>query len=141
MADVSYLLDTNIISDLLRQHPQVTARVQAGLRRGETLGICQPVRYEVLRGLLWVGATAKLTVLQDNVLPLFELVTLTDEDWELAARLWASSVGAGRQLADMDLLLAAAAQRLDAIIASSDTDFDALPVRREDWRTNLSGKS
>ncbi|MEW6577731.1 MAG: PIN domain-containing protein [Chloroflexota bacterium] len=108
---------------------------------GEALCICQPVRYEVLRGLLWVGATVKLTVLQDNVLPLFQTVTLTDEDWELAARLWAFSVNAGKQLADVDLLLAAAAQRLDAIIASSDTDFDALPVQREDWRTTVLGES
>lgn len=99
------------------------------------------MRYEVLRGLLWVGATVKLTVLQDNVLPLFQTVTLTDEDWELAARLWAFSVNAGKQLADVDLLLAAAAQRLDAIIASSDTDFDALPVQREDWRTTVLGES
>ncbi len=98
------------------------------------------MRYEVLRGLLWVGATVKLTVLQDNVLPLFQTVTLTDEDWELAARLWAFSVSAGKQLADVNLLLAAAAQRLDTIIASSDTDFDALPVRREDWRTSILGE-
>jgi predicted nucleic acid-binding protein len=40
----------------------------------------------------------------------------------------------GRQFSDMDLLIAAIAKRLDAILVSSDSDFDALPVTREDWR-------
>jgi predicted nucleic acid-binding protein len=40
----------------------------------------------------------------------------------------------GNQLADVDLLIAAVATRLGDIIVSSDTDFDALPVKRENWR-------
>jgi predicted nucleic acid-binding protein len=34
----------------------------------------------------------------------------------------------------MDLLTAAMAMRLNAIIVSADDDFDALAVKRENWR-------
>jgi predicted nucleic acid-binding protein len=37
-------------------------------------------------------------------------------------------------LSDVDVLLAALAHRLDGIIASSDSDYDPLPVKRENWR-------
>jgi predicted nucleic acid-binding protein len=34
----------------------------------------------------------------------------------------------------VDLLIAAVAQRIDAVIVSADADFDHLSVRRENWR-------
>jgi len=134
MAGVTYILDTNVISDLLKQNANVHARLRDSLRQGNTLCICQPVYYEVLRGLLWVGTAGKQSILQNGLLPLFRWVALTDEDWVQAARYWASTVSAGRQLADTDLLLAAVTTRLGAILVSSDADFDALTVTREDWR-------
>jgi predicted nucleic acid-binding protein len=51
-----------------------------------------------------------------------------------ASELWAYAVANGRQLADVDLLVAALAIRHDALIVSADTDFDALPVKRDNWR-------
>ena len=38
-----YLLDTNVISDLMKNNPNVQARRDAVLRAGDVLGICQPV--------------------------------------------------------------------------------------------------
>ena len=32
------------------------------------------------------------------------------------------------------LLIAALAQRLDGVVVTSDDEFDALPIRRENWR-------
>ena len=40
----------------------------------------------------------------------------------------------GKQLSDVDLLIAALAQRLDGVVVTSDDDFDALPIQRENWR-------
>jgi len=37
----------------------------------------------------------------------------------------------------VDLLIAALALRLDAIIVTNDEDFLALPVKRENWRTEI----
>jgi predicted nucleic acid-binding protein len=134
MAGVTYILDTNVISDLLKRHTNVYSHLKNSLKNGDTVCIPQPVYYEVLRGLLWVGASAKQSILERDFLPLFRQVALVDDDWRQAARYWADSVSKGRQLADVDLLVAAVATRLDAVIVSSDDDFDALPVRRVDWR-------
>ena len=46
-------------------------------------------------------------------------------DWHQASQYWADARHAGRQLSDVDLLLAAVAARLDAVIVSSDEDFNA----------------
>ena len=137
MAGIVYILDTNVISDLLKRNANVYAQLQASLKDSDTVCICQPVHYETLRGLLWVGAMSKKAVLQDDFLPLFRWIPLTDDDWLQAAHYWAATIGAGRQLADVDLLIAAVATRLGAIIVSSDNDFDALPVKRVNWREPL----
>ncbi len=63
---------------------------------------------------------------------------MEDADWERAAQFWADSKSKGRQLSDIDILIAAIAHRIDAIIVSSDADFDALPVKRENWREPLT---
>jgi predicted nucleic acid-binding protein len=55
-------------------------------------------------------------------------------DWDRAAQLWAEARTKGRQLSDVDLLIADIAIRLDAILVTADDDFGALPVRRENWR-------
>jgi len=60
---------------------------------------------------------------------------MMDEDWEKAARYWADTASRGRQFSDVDLLVAAVASRLGGVIVSSDTDFDALSVPRQDWRS------
>jgi tRNA(fMet)-specific endonuclease VapC len=138
MAGVTYILDTNVISDLLKGHPNVQARLRDAMQQEAAIILCQPVLYEVRRGLLWVGATSKQAVLERDFLPLFQVTPLLDGDWALAARFWADAVSTGRQLADIDLLVAAIAARLGAIIVSSDADFDALPVPRHDWRRDLS---
>jgi len=131
---MNYVLDTNVISDLLKRHLQVTQRVEASLKRGDFLYLCQPVYYEVLRGLLWKKAASQLTVLETSFRPTFEWLPLTDSDWIQAAHYWETTVRSGRQLADSDLLIAAVASRIDAIVVTADDDFDALPVRRENWR-------
>lgn len=108
--------------------------VEEKLRQGHQICICQPVYFEVMRDLLWKNLTAKLTILRSKVMPKLEIAAIEDGDWLQAAQFWASAVSRGRQINDIDLFVAAIAHRLDAIIVSSDTDFDALPVKREDWR-------
>ncbi len=129
-----YLLDTNAVSDILTVHPQVSRHAAERLAAEETLGLCRPVHYELLRGLLWRKATGKHVVFQRQVLPLLTWITLSDIDWEQAADFWATARRKGRQLGDPDLLLAALAYRLDAVVVSNDADFDALPIKRQDWR-------
>lgn len=131
-----YLLDTNAISDFLKRHPVVTASIMQGLANRDRLLIPQPAHYELVRSLMRHNATAQLSRLNNEILPQLEWITLTDADWLQAAEFWAESVSSGKQLADVDLLLAALTQRLDATLVTADDDFDTLPIKRANWRMN-----
>ncbi len=134
MDPMTYILDTNVFADRIRRHPQVTARLTRAGEAGSILGLCDPVRYEVSRGLLKVDAARKLRFFRDEISPLMEHLALTTDDWHAASRLWAAMRNQGRQFSDVDLLIAALAQRLDAVVVTADADFTSLPVKREDWR-------
>ncbi|MCY3979265.1 MAG: PIN domain-containing protein [Chloroflexi bacterium] len=134
MDPVTYILDTNVIADRIRRHPQVIARLTQAGEAGNILGLCDPVRYEVSRGLLKVDAEQKLKFFQIEISPLMEYLALTTDDWQEAARLWAIMRNQGRQFSDVDLLIAALARRLDAVVVTADADFASLSVKSEDWR-------
>ena len=135
MDPVIYILDTNVIADRFRHLPQALDRLNRIGEAGHVLGLCDPVRYEVLRGLLKVNATRKLRLFHETIMPLMDHLALTDEDWRVAARLWASMRNQGKQFSDVDLLIAALAQRLNAVVVTADNDFEALSIQRENWRT------
>jgi predicted nucleic acid-binding protein len=83
------------------------------------------------RGLLWKQSSNKLKFLRNTILPLLDYIFLERRDWMQAADFWAKAVRRGRQLDDVDLLLASLARRLQADVVTSDADFDPLPVQRE----------
>lgn len=129
-----YILDTNAISDYIKQFAPTTTRINQAIRDGDTLYLCKPVEYEVVRGLLKSRAERQREMFENDFIPLLTPLPLTDADWRQAAQFWAQARSAGKQLSDVDLLLAALAFRLNAVIVTNDDDFDALPVRRENWR-------
>lgn len=71
---------------------------------------------------------------EQELMPLMSIMLLEVEYWLQGARFWAESVSRGRQLSDVDLLLAALVFRRGAVLVSNDADFDNLPVHRVDWR-------
>ncbi len=129
-----YVLDTNVVSDFLKQQPVITNSIVEAQLRQDRLLITPPVNYELIRGLIRHHATTQLSRLNNEIIPLFEWYTLNDNDWLQAAYLWAHTTRTGRQLSDVDLLLAAITQRLDATLVTSDDDFNALSVNRINWR-------
>jgi tRNA(fMet)-specific endonuclease VapC len=131
-----YLLDTNTITDLIEGHLQVISNMTYQIRNGHRMALCLPVRYEVERGLVWKNMQKKLHTFR-SIYPRLDLIDLTSEDWLQAVQFWVDSRSTGKQLADIDILIAAMASRLRITIVSSDTDFDALPVQRENWRLSL----
>jgi len=128
---MNYLLDTNIVSDLTKNHSIVVKNIR--IHRNDTIFLCQPVEFEVRHGLIWKKAPAKLRLL-DQLKNSWEWVETVDMDWQRAAQLWADAQKIGKQLSDIDLLIAAITIRLNAIVVTNDNDFDALPVQRENWR-------
>jgi predicted nucleic acid-binding protein len=54
-----YLLDTNVITQLLKRTPQVVGRYRAALERGEPVYLSAVVYYEVKRGFsMWERRTS-----------------------------------------------------------------------------------
>lgn len=134
MAGLSYLLDTNAIADYINNVTSVRERIYTARQNQDHLYLCQPVYYEVLRGLLRTNATRKLIIFEGEFRPLLLWLPLVDADWRQAAQFWADTTKAGKQISDVDLLITALTIRLKGVIVSADNDFDALPVKRENWR-------
>ena len=132
-----YLLDTNVISDLSRNVSIVVANRNQKLRQGHSLVLCLPVYYESLRGLLKKKATSQIVGL-NALKAALEWQVAIEQDWLEATQLWANADNKGKRLSDIDILIAAIALRLNATLVSSDTDFDVLPIKREDWRVATS---
>lgn len=129
-----YVLDTNVISDIVAPNPILEVVNHIANKQNHTLCLCEAVDYEVRRGYLRVNATTRLEIYDRRIKPQFQWINIETSDWHQAAQLWAAAVSQGKQLADIDLLIAAVAVRLDGIIVSADEDFDALNVHRENWR-------
>lgn len=122
-----YMLDTNTLTYIVKNVRPVVERYNALRRQHHIMATCQVPYFEILRGYLHKGAVVQEDHFRQNVLP-----TLT---WySLAAEYWAQTRSAGKQLSDMDLLLAAVTFRLNATLASNDVDFDVLPISRVHWR-------
>ncbi len=133
-----YLLDTNLLSDLIAGRENVSQKFRTLVEQDETLCLCQPVFYELRRGIFWRNSLGKYRIFNQNILPRLTLISLTDADWLQAAQLWADAVSRGKQLSDVDLLIAALTQRLDAVLVTGDDDFATLPIKRENWRNSQS---
>lgn len=129
-----FVLDTNVISDIVAPQPNVNVLKHLSQHQQHTLCLCEAIDYEVRRGYIKVGASTRLRIYEERIRNQFQWVRLTEADWRQAAQFWATTVSQGKQLADVDLLIAAVATRLNGIIVSADEDFDALSVARHNWR-------
>jgi predicted nucleic acid-binding protein len=65
-----------------------------------------------MRGLLKINARRKIALFRSTIMPLLNWVPLIDTDWQQAAYFGVNSVTAGKQISDIDLLIAALAKRL-----------------------------
>lgn len=130
----TFVLDTNVISDIVAPQPNTTVLHHLANQRQQAICLCAAIDYEIRRGYLKTKAVRRLLVYDQRIRPQFQWIPVIEADWRQAAQFWAETVMRGKQLADVDLLLAAVAHRLGGIIVSADDDFDALPVTRQNWR-------
>ena len=91
----TFLIDSNTIADFLSRQQETLRQLQTAMAQGDMLGLCRPVHYEVLRGLLWRDAPAKRRQFDRSIGLFFAWVELTDEDWVQAARFYATTRSAG----------------------------------------------
>ena len=133
MSVPDYVLDTNVISALMRRHEGARAALYRALDLGATVYLCPVVRYEVLRGLICRDARSQMGELV-HLIGVLERDAVHDADWDLAARLWADSVRSGRPHDDADLLIAAfAINRSATLVTNNAALFAHLPVSTESW--------
>jgi predicted nucleic acid-binding protein len=133
MSDRVYLFDTNILSSLRPgKNPALFKRLQQN--QDQTLCLCEPVIFEVERGYEHRQAHQQLAHFRAQIIPLFVVVPAQLADWRVAAKLWGDARRRGRQLSDIDVLLASMTLRLNGIQVTNDDDFAWLPlVRTENW--------
>jgi tRNA(fMet)-specific endonuclease VapC len=135
MPQPAVLLDTDILSELLKQHPLVVQRVRAYLAVHERLAFSIITRYELLRGLKAKHAQAQeaaFTLLCQASL----ILPLTDQVVDRAATLYGDLHRQGALLPDADLLIAATA--LDAqrtLVTNNLAHFQRIPhLVIETWK-------
>ena len=130
-----YLLDTNVVTQLLKRAPHVVERYRHALERGEQVYLSAVVYYEVKRGLLHVGAAKQLRQLDEDFRNVLQWAPVSDETWNRAAYLWAECRRQGKPHDDDgDLLIAAQARLLGAVVVTRNTrDFIDSQISVENW--------
>jgi tRNA(fMet)-specific endonuclease VapC len=136
-----YVLDTNIISLILRDDPRVRQRFEQILTPEHLILGCPVVWYELRRGLLAKDAKNQMQRFE----ALFSAFTWQDytiADWALAADLWSQRRTQGSPIQDADLLIAVFARNRNAILATNnDKDVTGLGVLVEDWARPVPQRS
>ncbi|MBW9086679.1 type II toxin-antitoxin system VapC family toxin [Rhizobium wenxiniae] len=130
---MSYLLDTNVISDLIRNPSGRAATRVVGLSEGElrtSIIVAAELRYGVAK-----KGSQRLADLVDSVLADFEILP-----WEAPADMHYASVRhglsrSGLLIGDMDMLIAAHALSLDAVLVTdNEREFSRVSgLKVENW--------
>jgi len=108
MAQAPTLLDTDILSELLKQHPIVTRRATQYLTEHLHLAFSLITRYEILRGLKAKQARAQEAAFE-TFCQACMIVPLTEATVSVAADLYGDLYRRGALIPDADLLIAATA--------------------------------
>lgn len=127
-----YLLDTNTVSHALRGHPKVLARMTRVPMA--SLGISVITEGELLFGLARRPEAVRLQALVDEFLRRVDVLPWERECAARYGQLRAAMGERGKALAPLDLLIAAQAQALDAVLVSNDQAFaHCQGLLWEDW--------
>lgn len=132
---MSYLLDTNVVTAILKKNQRVKQRLREASSNGQEAFISGITYYEVKRGLLATNATRQLSDFED-LCQKYKVVSVLDEIaiLERAAAIHAELKRKGTPLEDADILIAATAITQGLILVSHDTDMLRVPgIVLEDW--------
>lgn len=130
---VTYLLDTNAISDLMRAAPRIE-NWMAGLDQGDRVITCTIIRGEILFGIARLPPGRRRTELEETgrqFLALFRCEPIPEQAGDFYAVVKLARQQRGLTLDENDLWVAATALALGATLVSRDADFggiDGLPV-------------
>lgn len=114
----SVLLDTDVLSGIMRRNPQAVVRAREYLTEHQRFTFSVITRYEVLRGLLAKGATTQRYAF-DRLCTSSELLPLTESVVLKAADIYADLYRRGALIGDADILIAATALANGYTLASN----------------------
>lgn len=131
---MTYILDTNIITAILKGNEKVKKRTQEVIMDGKEIFINGISYYEIKRGLLAANATVQLGKF-DLLCKKFGLILLnTVSIFDEAAKIYANLKQKGKLIGDADILISSIVKTGDFILVSNDTDFNRIrDVRIENW--------
>jgi len=128
-----YVLDTNIITALLRGDVSVVQNIAIAARENAELYLCPVVFYEIRRGLLYRDARN-----QSQLFLQYAATLIWDDfnhsDWLYAAELWSDLRQRGITVGDADLLIGVYAfHRYAVVVTANEKHFAPLGVAVENW--------
>lgn len=131
---MKYVLDTSIITAILKDNERVKERVQKLQLEGREILINGISYYEIKRGLLAINATARLTKFE-LLCKIFGVVLLDERNiFDIASEIYSDLKQKGLLIEDADILIASVALHKGFILVSGDSDFNRIPnLKLENW--------
>lgn len=130
------LLDTDILSAVMRGNPTAIVQAREYLAQHGAFAFSIITRYEILRGLKAKNATAQLQAF-DRFCESCLVLPLTDEIVVLAAEIYAALKRRGAPIGDADILIAASAvfHGLE-VVTNNEDHFRRIPgLQVANWLT------
>ena len=115
---LTYCLDTNIVSELLRGNVTVTNRLRYAINSGMTCGLPAVVYYEIMRGLLSNISVNKMNIFSKFRNELWQELPMTDSTFLRAAQIYAILRKQGNLIEDNDIFIGAIAIEYDCILVT-----------------------
>ena len=131
---MTYALDTNTVSYILRNEKGVRERWLHEERLGWRLTIPLVAYYEVKRGLLAVRSSTKLALFE-GICETLRVDPLTVRDMDIAAGIYAHRKALGRPMDASDLLIAAQCiSNGHTLVTNNTRHFEGIDdLRIDDW--------
>lgn len=133
---MGYVLDTNIVTAILKGNKQVKQRVMRVIMEGEEVFINCISYYEIKRGLLAIGATSQLERFHSLCEKLGLILLDQQHVFDVAAETYSMLKRQGQIIGDADILIASLAKTRGLVLVTDDTDFKRVEdLAVENWLT------
>ncbi len=130
-----YCLDSNAVSDILRQSYSVEQNMEDALQKRHKVAICPIVYYEIVRGLRIVNSKRKMNEFFKLYKETFVKLEFNYQAAKKAAEIY-DQLHRGQQIEDNDIYIAAVAIVNDCtLITANDKHFSRIAgLKVENWR-------
>jgi predicted nucleic acid-binding protein len=133
-----YLMDTNHLSPLVTLHHPLRHRFLKAQQLGHAFALTIPALTETLFGLSLTHRSRQNLAEWQRLMPGLTVYDLNRTDAEQAADLQLQLRRQGWQLGTVDALIAAVALRYNLTLLTTDKDFSAVPLlKQENWLRQL----